>query len=160
MKIDNDMVVSMHYVLTDENNDPIESTEDGELFSYLHGHDNVIRGLEAGLAGLAAGEKIHLTIMPRDAYGVRDPEAVFDVERDQFSEDMEIAPGVMVYGETEHGPQPYRVLAVTDSHVTLDSNHPLAGEILHYDVEVIEVRPATPEELAHGHSHDGDHAHH
>ena len=93
MKITSGMVVSMHYELTDENNDMLDATEEGELFSYLHGHDNVIPGLEKSLEGLAAGDKPHIIVHPAQGYGVRDPNAEIEVPRSQFPDDTDLAPG-------------------------------------------------------------------
>ena len=160
MKITHGMVVAMHYELTDENNDTLDATEGGELFTYLHGHGNIIPGLEKGLEGLAAGDKSHIIVHPAQGYGARDPDARIEVPRSQFPDDADLAPGDRVAIESPDGEKLFTITRLTDSSVTLDGNHPLAGMILHFDIEVAEVRPATPEELAHGHAHSGDHHHH
>lgn len=160
MKITSGMVVSMHYELTDENNDMLDATEEGELFSYLHGHDNVIPGLEKSLEGLAAGDKPHIIVHPAQGYGVRDPNAEIEVPRSQFPDDTDLAPGDRVAMEGADGEMMFTVTQLSDTSVKLDGNHPLAGMILHFDIEVIEVRPATEEELEHGHAHSGDDHHH
>lgn len=159
MKVARDMVVTLHYILTDDNNDTLESTEDSEPFGYLHGHGNVIPGFENGLEGAEIGQKLHLTIYPAQGYGPRNAEAIVHVPRDQFDPEIGIDVGMQVQAEGENGPIVFTIKAITDSEVTLDGNHPLAGEVLHYDIEIIDIRPASDEELAHGHAHTG-HQHH
>lgn len=160
MNIGPGMVVTMHYELTDDNNDELESTFDAEPFLYLHGHGNIIPGLEQQIEGATIGQKLHATVYPAQGYGDRDPQAVFEVSRDQFDADAELEIGMMVYQETDQGTQSFTVTAYDENHVTLDGNHPYAGHVLHFDIEVLDIRPATAEELEHGHVHHGDHHHH
>ena len=160
MKITHGMVVSMYYELTDENNDMLDATEGGELFTYLHGHGNVIPGLEKGLEGLAVGDKPHLIIHPAQGYGARDSQAEIEVPRSQFPDDADLAPGDRVAMEGDDGEMMFTVTELTDTGVKLDGNHPLAGMILHFDIEVVEIRPATEEEMEHGHAHSDDDHHH
>lgn len=160
MKITSGMVVSMHYHLTDENNDTLDTTEGGEVFSYLHGHNNIIPGLEKGLEGLGEGEKTHVIVLPAQGYGPRDPQAEINVPLSQFPPDADLAEGDRVSMNGPDGDMVFTIAKIDGDTVTLDGNHPLAGMILHFDIEVAEIRPATEEELEHGHAHSGDHHHH
>ncbi len=161
MKITHGMVVAMHYELTDENNDTLDATENGDLFTYLHGHGNIIPGLENGLDGLGVGDKAHIIVHPAQGYGAHDPQARIEMPRSQFPDDADLSPGDRVAIDGPEGEKIFTIIEMTDVNVTLDGNHPLAGMILHFDIEVAEIRPATEEELAHGHAHSGgDHHHH
>lgn len=160
MKIANGMVVTMHYTLTDDAGTVIDTSRDREPLTYLHGFGNIIPGLEKALEGQQAGFRSKVAVAPAEGYGERDPNAVFEVSRDHFDPDMELAPGVQVYAEGPQGPVSFMVVSVSESSVVLDANHPLAGETLHFDVEVMAVRQATEEETAHGHVHGpGGHQH-
>ncbi len=159
MKTASGMVVTMHYTLSDDAGEVIDSSSGRAPLSYLHGHGNIVPGLEKALEGAEAGFKQRVTVPPAEGYGEKDPDAVFEAPRDQFPPDMEVEPGVRVYAEGPHGPVHFTVLELTDDGVRLDANHPLAGMNLHFDVEVVEVRQATPEELEHGHVHGEDHHH-
>lgn len=160
MKIANGMVVTMHYTLTDDAGTVIDSSDGREPLAYLHGCGNIIPGLEKALEGQEAGFKSNVTVSPDEGYGERDPSAVFEAPREHFDPEMDLSPGVQVYAEGPQGPIAFMVVDANESAVTLDANHPLAGETLHFDVEIVEVRPATEEETAHGHVHGPDGHHH
>jgi FKBP-type peptidyl-prolyl cis-trans isomerase SlyD len=153
-------VVSIHYTLTGDDGQVIDSSRDGEPLVYLHGAHNIIRGLEQELTGKTAGASLHVTVAPEDGYGTYSPDAVHKVPRSAFEGIDDIRAGMRFQTEGRHGIQ---VVMVTDVHgdeITIDANHPLAGKTLHFDVEVADVREATPEEIDHGHVHHGhDHAH-
>lgn len=159
MKAANGTVVSIHYTLTDDSGAVLDSSRGGQPFSYLHGHGNIIPGLEKALEGREAGYKSQVSVPPAEAYGEKNPEAIFEAPREHFPPDMKLEPGVRVYAEGPNGPIPLTVVRLTDKGAILDANHPLAGKTLHFDVEVIQVRPATEEELFHGHAHEGSDAH-
>jgi FKBP-type peptidyl-prolyl cis-trans isomerase SlyD len=159
MKAANGTVVSIHYTLTDESGATLDSSRGGEPFSYLHGHGNIIPGLEKALEGKEPGYKSQITVLPADAYGEKNAEAIFEAPREHFPPDLKIEPGVRVYAEGPNGPIPLTVVKLTDKGAILDANHPLAGKTLHFDVEVIKVRTATAEEVTHGHAHEGEHSH-
>ena len=159
MKATSNMVVTMHYTLSDDNGAVIDSSVSGEPMSYLHGHGNIIPGLESAIEGNEAGFKSRVTVAPEEGYGDRNPEAVFEAPREQFPEDMDLTSGTQVYAEGPEGPVSFTIVGTTDSGVMLDANHPLAGRTLHFDVEITEVRVATDEELAHGHVHHEGHHH-
>jgi FKBP-type peptidyl-prolyl cis-trans isomerase SlyD len=160
MKAAKDLVVTFHYTLTDDAGTAIDSSSGREPLSYLHGHGNIVPGLETALEGVEAGFKSNIKVTAADGYGARDPEAVFVAPRDQFPDDMDLAPGTPVYAEGPQGPVAFTVLEITDEGVRLDANHPLAGVDLNFEIEVTEVRPASAEELDHGHVHgQGGHEH-
>ena len=162
MKIGNGCVVRMNYTLRDESGVTIESSEGREPLTYLHGLGHLIPGLEKTLDGSQAGLKTTVTVRPQDAYGEKDPQAVIRAERSDFPEGLTLEPGVEVQAETPDGPITFIVMSLDGADVVLDANHPLAGKTLTFDVEVLEVREATADEVAHGHVHGpgGAHGHH
>ncbi len=162
MKIGKGCVVRMNYTLRDESGVTIESSEGREPLTYLHGLGHLIPGLEKTLDGSQAGLKATVTVRPQDAYGEKDPQAVIRAERSDFPEGLTLEPGVEVQAETPDGPITFIVMSLEGDDVVLDANHPLAGKTLTFDVEVLEVREATADELAHGHVHGpgGAHGHH
>ena len=159
MKASNDMVVTMHYTLTDDSGTVLDSSAGHTPMNYLHGHGNIVPGLEKVLEGAVAGFKTKVTVPAAEGYGEIDPAAVFEAPREHFPDDMDLAPGRLVSSGDGHG-SPLTVVEVTDSVVVLDGNHPLAGKTLHFEVEILDVRVATREEMTHGHSHSGDGHHH
>lgn len=159
-----DMVVTLHFRLSLDDREVVVDTEaDGEPMSYLHGHGEVVHGLESALRGRAVGDSFDVVISPEDGYGEHDPEDTDEVPRDAFPDDLELEVGLQLSAEDEDGNVvPCVVREVHEEHVVVDMNHPLAGETLHYTVKILEIRPATAEELEHGHVHDADdeHGHH
>ncbi len=151
-------VVSIHCTLKDEQGNIMEFAEDKTL-EYLHGHDNLFPALEKAIEPLNVGERTHVKLTPEEAYGHYDPEKRFVVGRDEFGEDVP-EPGMMVAMYPEDGDEPIEahIVKVEGDDVYLDGNHPLSGQTLFFDIEVTEVRDATPEEIAHGHAH-GAHGH-
>lgn len=158
--ISNDSVVLFNYTLTNEQGEVLDQSR-GEPLAYLHGHHNIIPGLEAQMLGKTVGDKFVATIAPEDAYGEYMAEAVQEVPRVNFQGVDNIAVGMQFQSQSEDG----HVMLVTvkdvnDEVVVVDANHPLAGVTLIFDVEIVEVREATAEELAHGHVHGvGGHHH-
>jgi len=159
MKIQTGHVVRMHYTLSDEQGATIESSRGRDPLAYLHGSGQLITGLELALAGSEAGTQTIVTVAPKDAYGEKDPAAVIRAAREDFPADLELAPGVEVQAETPDGPITFMVVSVDEKEAVLDANHPLAGKTLTFDVEILDVRKATAEELAHGHVHGAGGAH-
>ena len=157
LTVDNDMVITLDYVLTLDDGDVVESTKEGMPLRFLAGHDEILPGLEDALFGLAVGDETAVTLAPEDAYGEYDPEAFEEVPVDQFPATENLEPGMPIGVQDESGEmfQAY-ISEVRSDTVILDFNHPLAGETLHFQVKVIDLRPATAEELDHGHSHVGD----
>ncbi len=153
-------VVTLHYTLKNDAGKVIDSSRGGEPLEYLHGVGEIVPGLERALAGKAPGTKLQVVVPPEDGYGPRDPNGKQEFPREDFPEDLTIEPGMQLIVEDEDGEEvPCWVLAADARVVTLDLNHPLAGERLHFDVEVLGLREATEEELEHGHAH-GAHSHH
>lgn len=153
MKATRGTVVRMHYTLTDDEGTVLDSSSGRKPLAYLHGHGNIIPGLERALEGVEAGHKARVSVAPRDGYGDRDPEAIFMAAKDQFPPDMKLKPGMEVHADSPEGPVTFTVIEVKDEGAVLDGNHPLAGRTLHFDVEIVDVRGATQEEIAHGHVH-------
>jgi FKBP-type peptidyl-prolyl cis-trans isomerase SlyD len=161
MKIAEDKVVSIHYTLTDSAGTVLDSSSGSEPLLYLHGAGNIIPGLENALEGKESGDKLSVTVEPSEGYGERDERLVQAVPRSAFKGVEQLAPGMQFQAQ---GPQGTRLVVVTQvatDVVTVDANHPLAGQTLHFEVEIAEVRDATREELEHGHVHGpGGHHHH
>ncbi|RME86449.1 MAG: peptidylprolyl isomerase [Zetaproteobacteria bacterium] len=154
MRIQKNTVASFHYTLTDETGQVLDSSEGEKPFSYLHGHEQIIPGLEAALEGKAAGDAFEVELTPEEAYGEHDPELVERVPRAAFQGVETIEPGMMFQAQTPDGEmQVVRVVKVEEDHVIVDGNHPLAGRRLHFKVQVVDVREATEDEIAHGHVH-------
>ncbi len=153
-RIGQDKVVELEYVLRVEG-EVADQSEPDEPLVYLHGHNNIIPGLERALEGRTAGEQLSVTVSPEDGYGERDDENVQTLPKADFDDDVEI--GASYFAQSDDGSvNPFTVLAVDGDEVTVDFNPPLAGQTLHFEVTVAEVRDATEEELAHGHAHGED----
>lgn len=161
MSISQNQVVTIHYTVTDAaSNEVIDSSEGGQPMVYLHGHQNIIPGLENALEGKAAGDKLNVEVGAADAYGEYSEERVQQVPLEAFEGVEKVEPGMAFTAQTEHGPVSIVVTEIKDDVATVDANHPLAGKSLKFDVEVAEVREATVEELEHGHVHgEGGHEH-
>jgi FKBP-type peptidyl-prolyl cis-trans isomerase SlyD len=145
-------VVSIEYVLKDDDGQIVDSNQGSEPLVYLHGHGQIVTGLEDRLEGMAAGEEVHVDIEAGDGYGVHDPSRVFSVPRAQI--EFDVSAGDVVQAQHPDGQTvPLQVVSVDDDKVTLDGNHPMAGKGLHFDVKVVGVRPATDQEIEHGHAH-------
>lgn len=157
MKITRHAVVAIHYKLTNNQGEVLDSSEGREPLYYLHGEGNLIPGMEEGLEGKEKGNKLKLKISPEKGYGVRDEKLIQKVPRSAFG-GQEVKTGMQFHTSSHH------VVTVTEiglDSVTVDGNHALAGVELNFDVEVMDVRPATAEEVAHGHVHGpgGHHEH-
>ncbi len=160
MKAASGMVVTMHYTLSDDSGAVLDSSQGSEPLAYLHGHGNIIPGLEKALEGKEAGHKSKVTVAPADGYGEINPEAIFEAPTEHFPNDSNLAAGQRVYAEGPNGPIVLTVVRMTEKGAVLDANHPLAGKTLHFDVEITTVRSATAEELTHGHVHGAGGHHH
>ncbi len=161
MTIVENKAVSLAYTLTDDNGTVIDQSNDGS-FEYLHGANNIIPGLENALTGKAVGDKFDVTIQPEDGYGHRSEEMTQKVGREMFNPEDEIKPGMQFHAQSPDGQMVVvTVVEVDDESVTVDGNHPLAGVTLNFNVEVLNMRDATAEEIEHGHIHgpDGHHDH-
>jgi FKBP-type peptidyl-prolyl cis-trans isomerase SlyD len=159
LSIKKDSVVVFNYVLKDDGGAVIDESSPGEPLAYLHGHGNIVPGLERELEGRSSGDKLTVRIAPADGYGERSRDLVQKVPRRSLKGIAKISAGMRLHAQTASGPRAVTVTAVTGDMVTLDGNHPLAGQNLNFDIEITEVRDATEEELAHGHVH-GPGGHH
>jgi len=159
MQISPQTAVSIHYTLTNLDGDQLDSSIGGEPLVYLHGTGNIIPGLEQALAGKQVGDKLQVSIPPEQAYGLQDDSMQQVVSKKMF-EDMDIEVGMQFHADVSHGTGIITITEINGDDVTIDGNHPLAGVTLNFDVEVVAVRPATAEELAHGHVHGAGCDHH
>lgn len=152
--IGDNLVVSMHYRLTDADGELLDSSEGAEPLAYLHGAGNIIPGLENALAGKAEGDSLQVQVEPADAYGEVHPELVQVVDREAFQGVDRVDVGMAFEAQGPDGrSRRIVVTAVEGDQVTVDGNHPLAGRQLNFDVQVTGVREATAEEIEHGHVH-------
>ena len=159
--IANDSVVSIHYTLRGEDKQILDSSEGQEPLTYLHGHGQIIPGLEKALLGKNAGEKLNVEVSPEEGYGEYDDRMKMEVPIDQFPKEAPLEVGSMfeLVNDKEET-LTVRVTAVNGDIVSLDANHPLAGKKLFFEVEISTIRKATPSELEHRHAHGGDGHHH
>jgi len=161
MQIAKDSVVSIDYTLRSTVGEVLDSSQAGQPLTYLQGHSNIIPGLERALEGKNVGDAVSVTVPPEDAYGLRSDELVQSVPKNLFSGAAEVKAGMQFRAQTQAGPRVVTVVGVEGETVTVDANHPLAGQTLKFDVTIVAVRAATEEELSHGHAHgpDGHHSH-
>ena len=155
-----DTVVAMHYTLTLDGGDVVDSSSGKDPLHYLHGHGNIVPGLEEEMTGHKVGDKFDVRVPPEAGYGQRREDGVQEVPKGAFPADLELSPGMMLHAQHEGGaPIAVRVVEVGDETVKVDFNHPLAGQSLNFAVEVVSVRSATQDELTHGHVHGPGGAH-
>ena len=152
----------MHYTLKNDNGDIMDSSEGHDPLAFIQGIGNIIPGLEKHLEGKAKGDKITATVAPEEAYGERTEEQVAKVPLENFQSDGDekLEVGMQVQVESNQGVTIALVTEIEGNDVTLDLNHPLAGETLHFDVEIMDVRDATADEISHGHAHGPGGHHH
>jgi len=158
MQIKEKAVAYLEFVLKDEAGEVLDSSKDHGPVAYIHGMGNLVSGLEAALLGKGAGDTIDVTLQPEEAYGIYNEDIVQEVPRSVLDgvDDLEV--GMELVADTPDGQQVVYVKELTDETVTIDGNHPLAGEVLNFHVDVLSVREASPEEIDHGHVH-GEHGH-
>ncbi|WP_198780676.1 peptidylprolyl isomerase [Shewanella putrefaciens] len=163
MKITQHSAVTIHYRLSDQEGRLLEDSFSAEPMLYLHGTENLIPGLEAALEGKVKGEKLDVTISAEEAYGPYHDGLRQAVPLEAFGDIEDIVPGMRFIAETEMGQRPVQVVEVKDDVVIVDGNHPLAGQALSFNIEILDVREGTAEEIAHGHIHAhggcGSHGH-
>jgi FKBP-type peptidyl-prolyl cis-trans isomerase SlyD len=162
MKIGKGSVVGIDYTLHLGDGEVVDASAPGEPLTYLHGEGQIVPGLEQALEGCASGDQRKVVVTPADGYGERDARGLQEVPREAFPAGFDPQVGMQLTAEGPEGEAvPFVVSEVKDGSVVIDLNHPLAGETLHFEVTVREVRAATEEELAHGHAHgEGEHHHH
>lgn len=159
MQVADNRVISIHYTLTNDKGAVIDQSTSDQPLVYLHGAGNIISGLENALTGKSAGDKLQVTVEPTDAYGERIEQMVQKVPRSMFEGIEKIETGMQFHAEGNRGPVVVTVTEISGDDITIDGNHPLAGETLTFDVEVAEIRDATADELEHGHVHGSGHQH-
>ncbi len=153
MQIENNTAVSINYVLKGDDGKIIDESSDGQ-FTFLIGAQNIIPGLENALQGKSAGDSFDVSIEPEQAYGVMDPAKIQTVPKSAFPDGVDIQVGAQFHGASPSGdPVVVTVSAIEGDDVTIDGNHALADQTLHFAVEVVEVRAATEDEIGHGHIH-------
>ena len=157
MRIAKNSVVSIEYTLTDAEGAVLDSSKGQPPLTYIHGKGNIVVGLEEALEGKEKGATLKVSVPPAKGYGERDASLSQIVPREMFDIE-ELEPGMRFHAEGEHGTHVVTVTAVDNASVTVDANHPLAGQTLNFEVTVMGVRAATEQELAHGHVH-GPHGH-
>lgn len=147
----NPRVVTFHYTLTDKNGQTIDSSAGHEPMTYMEGAQQIIPGLERQIVPLKAKEKARIQVPAAEAYGMRDERVVINVPLDRLPKTVQVGQQFQV-NQDPNSP-PFMVASVSATHAVLDGNHPLAGVDLTFDVEIVEVREATAEEMQHGHAH-------
>ena len=153
-------VVTIHYTLRDKAGKTIDSSIKGEPLTYLEGVGNIIPGLESALTSASVGEKKSVSVKASDGYGERSTEHFVTVPRTQFPKDLQIKVGDTFQSGSGHHARPFSVSEIRGDEIILDGNHPMAGQDLHFEVEVMEIRAATAVELEHGHVHGPGGHHH
>ena len=160
MIIERNKVVEFDYRLTDGEDELIEDTADSSPMVYLHGHGNILEALESELEGLKPGDTVAVEIPPERGFGYREESRVQRIPSKHLRYEGWLTPGKVATVQTREGPRQVVVLKVGRFNVDADFNHPFAGLTLRFDVNVVSVRDATPEEIEHGHAHGPDGHHH
>jgi FKBP-type peptidyl-prolyl cis-trans isomerase SlyD len=151
MQIAQNKVASFNYTLKDDSGKVIDSSEGRQPLEYVHGSGGIIPGLESAMAGKQEGDAFHVVIPAADAYGEKSDKLIQAVPRSNFGGIPKIEVGMQFQARTPQGMHVVTVVSVDDENVTVDGNHPLAGQTLHFDVTIVGVRDAQAHELEHGH---------
>jgi len=160
MQITKDTVALFHYTLKNDEEQIIESTAGKEATAYLQGHGGMIRGVQSALEGKKAGDSFSITVHPQEGYGERKDDAIQRVPVKHLVGSKKLRPGMIATVHTENGQRQVSIVKMGKFMAKVDTNHPLAGQILHFDIEIVEVREATAEEVSHGHAHGAGGHHH
>ena len=154
MKVEKDAVVSMHYTLKNNAGDVIDSSEGKDPLPFLQGHGNIIPGLESALEGAKVGDKLDVTVEPEEGYGLKLKEAIQEIPKTALQGVKDLALGMELQSQDKDG-QTFvvKVTKIEDETITVDANHPLAGETLHFSVTIENIRKAEAVEIDHGHVH-------
>jgi len=160
MQVADNLAVSIHYTLTNDEGEVIDTSEGDEALAYLHGYGNIISGLESALTGKSVGDKFKVRIDAEDAYGEIEDDRVQIVSMEMFEGVDELEVGMQFHADVTSGPGVITIINIDGDDITIDGNHPLAGVPLTFDVEVVDIRPATDEEISHGHIHGAGGHHH
>ena len=160
MQIAKNKVAVIEYTLKNNDGEVLDTSEGGEPMAYIQGVGNLIPGLEDALEGKVVGDDVQVTIPPEKAYGIQNDDLVQVVERGVFQGVDDLQVGMQFQAQSDDGVQVIWIAKIEGDEVTIDGNHPLAGETLNFDVKVVEVRDASAEELDHGHVHGPGGHHH
>ncbi len=152
MKIVEKNIVSMNYVLKNDEGEVLDQTTDAPV-EIMQGTENILPGLDSQLLGMSVGDKKMVTLAPENAYGEYSEKLIQKMPMDAFNGTETVEPGMSFWAQGPQGPFMLVVQSVDGDEVTVDGNHELAGQTLHFDIEIVEIREATEEELEHGHPH-------
>jgi FKBP-type peptidyl-prolyl cis-trans isomerase SlyD len=155
MQIENNKVATLSYSLKNSQGELLDQADEQQPFIYLHGANNVVVGLESRLAGKTTGDSVSAVVPPEEAYGLRDDSLTQEIPRSMF-ENMDatmLVAGAQFEAQTDAGREIITVVSVSDDMINIDANHPLAGQTLHFEIEVLSIREASAEEISHGHVH-------
>ncbi len=153
MNIADKLVASFNYTLKNAAGETLDNSEEQGPLAYIHGAGNIVPGLEKELAGKTVGDKLQVIVSAEQGYGEKHEELIQELPKDMFGGIDNIEVGMAFHAQTEAGMQVVEVIKIDGDMVTIDGNHPLAGQELHFDVEITDIREATEEELEHGHVH-------
>ena len=160
MKVGKDKVVLMHYTLKNDAGDVIDSSDGGDPLPFLQGHGNIIPGLESALEGSRVGDKLDVSIKPEEGYGERMQDAIQKIPSSALKDVDEVKVGMQLQSQDKDGNAfLVNVTKIEDDKITVDANHSLAGQTLHFSVSIESIRKGEAEELSHGHVHDDGHHH-
>jgi FKBP-type peptidyl-prolyl cis-trans isomerase SlyD len=161
LKVADNVVVSLDYVLSLDDDEIIDRSEKGVPLEYLHGFKNIVPGLENELNGLEVGDEKDVVVQPGLGYGELDPDGLAEYPRETFPANVNLEVGEAIMMRDKESGEPFQayISEIRTDTVLLDFNHPLAGETLHFHIRIAGLREPTSEELAHGHVHDPNHAH-
>jgi FKBP-type peptidyl-prolyl cis-trans isomerase SlyD len=161
MALQANKVVTFNYILKDENGELLDSTEKGGPFSFISGNHQILPGLEEAIGNMIIGSKKNIKLAAADAYGEYDENAVQKINRSLFPEEAELEIGMTYFAHSPEGQHlQFMITKIENEDITVNFNHPLAGKNLEFDVELLDVRDATPEEISHGHVHGPGGHHH
>lgn len=160
MKAEKDKVVTFHYHLSDDAGTALDSSRASDPLTILFGHGAIIPGLEQAMGGHEAGDRFNVSVPPEQGYGLRREDAIQRVPKKYFRDGDRLQPGMTTVISSKEGQRPVTVVKVGSSVIDIDVNHPMAGKALHFDIEIVDVRDASKEEIAHGHAHGPEGHHH
>ncbi len=160
MQVSKNAVVTMNYTLKNDSGDIIDSSDGAEPLTYIQGLGHIILGLEKEMEGKSKGDKFDVVVAPEEGYGVYRDELLETVPKAQFQDAGKLEIGMQFQVETEGGPVVVSIKSIDGDNVVVDGNHPLSGVTLHFNIEIIEIREASEEELSHGHVHSKGEQHH
>ena len=160
MKISNDTVIHFNYIIKDTDGSILEETNTDQPIAYLQGHNNMLAGVEKALHGHVKGDQVSVTLAPADAYGMPRENAEMKIPLKHLQGAKKWRPGMVATVNTDRGQHQVTVLKMGRFMVTVDTNHPFAGKTLVFDMEVIDVRAATADEISHKHAHGAGGHHH